>query len=216
MASGKPHCVTDHGGQADASEPTTEGHNKFHVVSKGHKHTFKAGSTAERDSWVSQLNLKIAEAKTLAEGIKESETYKSTLASLKPAPPAKKEEPAKEAPKEAVKDAVAVPAAEEAKKDEPTKEEETKRRSASRKRGSIFGNLNILGKKDEKKEEKAADKPAEAVVADAPAEVAATEAATEAAPAEVPAAVEAEPAEAKATETKEVKETKPTPTKRTR
>ncbi len=49
--------------QAEASEPVTEGANKFHFTSKGHKHTFKASSAAERDNWVGQLKEKIAEAK---------------------------------------------------------------------------------------------------------------------------------------------------------
>ncbi|PHH59483.1 hypothetical protein CDD81_3150 [Ophiocordyceps australis] len=154
---------------ADASEPEIDGPNKFHLTSKGNKHSFKAASTAERDGWVSQLKHQISEAKKLASIVTESETYKQALSSLKPAPivakedkavnePAKDEEPAKaeEAPKEG-----------EAAKEEPkedSKTEEPKRRSASRKRASFFG----FGKKEEKKEEhkseeaapEAADTPA--------------------------------------------------------
>ncbi|PCD39734.1 hypothetical protein FGRA07_01005 [Fusarium graminearum] len=139
---------------ADATEPEVDGSNKFHLTSKGNKHTFKASNTAERDNWVAQLKLKIAEAKELATTVTESETYKATLESFKPA---KKEEKVAEAPKEET--AAAVPATEEAapateetaKVEEPTeaKVEEPKRRSASRKRTSFFG----FGKKEEAKKE---------------------------------------------------------------
>jgi hypothetical protein len=78
---------------SDATEPEVEGSHKFTLTHKGNKHTFKATSTAERDNWVSQLKLKIAEAKELAATIVESETYKTTLESFKPAP---KEEKAAE------------------------------------------------------------------------------------------------------------------------
>ncbi|RBR11817.1 uncharacterized protein FIESC28_08856 [Fusarium coffeatum] len=143
---------------ADATEPEIDGSNKFHLTAKGNKHTFKASNTAERDNWVAQLKLKIAEAKELASIVTESETYKATLESFKPA---KKEEKAVEAPKE---ETAAVPAteeaapvAEEAAKEEEIKDErkkdvkseEPKRRSASRKRTSFFG----FGKKEEAKKE---------------------------------------------------------------
>ncbi|KAI0158258.1 hypothetical protein GGR57DRAFT_459710 [Xylariaceae sp. FL1272] len=200
---------------AEASEPTTDGTNKFHLTAKGHKHAFKATSTADRDNWVAQLKLKIAEAKELATTITESETYKTTLESLKPA---KKEEKstvvaATETPKEATEEAK-----EEDKKEEPKEEkkeekkEEPKRRSASRKRASIFGSL--LGKKDAapSAEDKSAETeaPADGAVEATPIEqiIQATEPAAEA---EAPVAepvTEAAPVE----ETKE--ETKPAPTKR--
>ncbi|KAF0639380.1 hypothetical protein FPSE5266_11632 [Fusarium pseudograminearum] len=139
---------------ADATEPEIDGSNKFHLTSKGNKHTFKASNTAERDNWVAQLKLKIAEAKELATTVTESETYKATLESFKPA---KKEEKVAEAPKEetaapAPATEEAAPATEEtAKVEEPTeaKVEEPKRRSASRKRTSFFG----FGKKEEAKKE---------------------------------------------------------------
>jgi hypothetical protein len=144
---------------ADATEPEVEGSNKFTLTSKGNKHSFKASSTAERDNWVSQLKLKIAEAKDLSATVTESETYKATIESFKPAPPAKKEEkaavvaPVVPAEEEAAKTEEAPAATEEAAKEEETKTEakteEPKRRSASRKRASFFG----FGKKDEKKEE---------------------------------------------------------------
>ncbi|KAI8951921.1 Pleckstrin homology domain-containing protein [Xylaria longipes] len=202
---------------SEASEPAVDGSNKFHFTAKGHKHTFKAPTAADRDNWVEQIKLKIAEAKELATTVTESETYKQTLESLKPAPAAKKEEKPAAATAEAPKEETAAEAAEEPKevKEEEKKEEakeekkdDSKRRSASRKRTSIFG---LLGKKDEpKKETPAEDKPAETEA------VAATEATpieqiiqateTEATPAEV--ATEAAPAE----ETKEA--AKPAPTKR--
>jgi hypothetical protein len=50
---------------SDATEPEVDGSNKFHLTSKGNKHTFKAATPAERDNWVAQLKLKIAEAKEL-------------------------------------------------------------------------------------------------------------------------------------------------------
>ncbi|TPX19094.1 uncharacterized protein E0L32_011255 [Thyridium curvatum] len=212
---------------AEASEPTVDGTHKFHLTSKGHKHTFKAASAAERDNWVAQIKAKIAEAKELATAVTESETYKATIESFKPAPPAKKEEKKTEeaAKEEAPKEAAP---AEEAKTEEPAKEagkleepakEEPKRRSASRKRGSIFGSL--MGKKDEeKKEVKKDEKPAEAAAAtetpaaETSAPAAETVAATEAAPATDAPAAEAEaPVEAAATEAK-APETKPAPAKR--
>ncbi|KAH7197183.1 Pleckstrin homology domain-containing protein [Fusarium flagelliforme] len=139
---------------ADATEPEIDGSNKFHLTAKGNKHTFKASNTAERDNWVAQLKLKIAEAKELASTVTESETYKATLESFNPA---KKEEKAAETPKEETAVAVpateeAAPVAEEAAKEEEIKDvkpEEPKRRSASRKRTSFFG----FGKKEEAKKE---------------------------------------------------------------
>ncbi|RYP62074.1 hypothetical protein DL770_009649 [Monosporascus sp. CRB-9-2] len=173
---------------ADASEPTTDGANKFSFTSKGHKHAFKAPTTAVRDNWVSQLKLKIAEAKELAATVTESENYKHTMESLNPTAAPKKEEKAAETPKEEVapeapKEDTAV---EEEKKDEvkeEKKEDKKDRRSASRKRASRFGNF--LGKKeDPKKETPAEEKPAE----DKPAETTGTAAAE--APAESTPATE--------------------------
>ncbi|KAF4465403.1 hypothetical protein FALBO_7751, partial [Fusarium albosuccineum] len=228
---------------ADATEPETDGSHKFHLTSKGNKHTFKAANAAERDNWVAQLKAKIAEAKELATAVTESETFKATLESFKPAPPAKKEEKAAEAPKEetpAVADVAATeaaPATEEVAKEEEvkderkkeeTKSEEPKRRSASRKRTSFFG----FGKKEESKKEEAKKdaeaKPAEETAAETAAEEAPkTEEApkidepakvTEEAPkVEEPAKVAEEtPAEAAATEDKPVEspKEKPTATKR--
>ena len=162
------------------------------MTSKGNKHSFKAASTAERDNWVSQLKLKIAEAKELAASVAESETYKKTLESFKPAVAAKKEEKPAEATEEAA--ATEEPAkTEEAAKEDP-KVDDTKARSASRKRASIFG---FGGKKEEKKEETKA--PAETTEPAAEPEVAAVAVAepevVAAVPAEDKAVEESKPAE---------------------
>ncbi|KAB5549771.1 Pleckstrin homology domain-containing protein [Coniochaeta sp. 2T2.1] len=200
---------------AEATEPTAEGTNKFHITSKGHKHTFKAGSLSERDNWVSQLKLKIAEAKDLAKTIPETETYKKTLESFKPkkeekpvaaapvaaAPvatePATETAATEETPKVEEPVVPTVAAAEEVKKEE-TKKEEPKRRSASRKRGSIFGG-SLFGKKEEKKEEEksveAAPAETKAAETEAPAaETTPAAAVTEAPAAETTAVVATEPA----------------------
>ncbi|KAF4974491.1 hypothetical protein FZEAL_8613 [Fusarium zealandicum] len=159
--------------QADATEPEVDGSHKFHLTSKGNKHTFKAANTAERDNWVSQLKLKIAEAKELSATVTESETYKSTVESFKPVVP-KKEEKAAETPKEEVPAVAPVdatetaPVVDETPKEEEVKEEvkseEPKRRSASRKRTSFFG----FGKKEESKKE-AETKPADETAVETPA-----------------------------------------------
>ncbi|KAK1764822.1 Pleckstrin homology domain-containing protein [Phialemonium atrogriseum] len=189
---------------AEASDPVPEGANKFHFSAKGLKHTFKAASSTERDNWVGQLKLKIAEAKELVPIVTESENYKKTIESFKPAakekaPAAPVAEAAKEetAAEAAPKDAAETPA-EEAKEDdkkEEPKKEEPKRRSASRKRTSIFGNL--LGNK--KEEEKKAAEPAEEAKAaestEAPVE-ASTAAAAEATVEPIEAAPEAVVADA--------------------
>ena len=209
--------------QAEASEPSTEGANKFFFTSKGHKHTFKAATAAERDAWVAELKAKIEEAKVLAASVTESETYKKTLEALKPAK--KEEKPAEpvaeaaatptvaveETPAVATEAAAEAPKEEEAKKDELAVEE-PKRRSASRKRASIFGS--VFGKKEEKKVEA----PAEPEVAATETPAVATEvAAAEIAAAPVEAAAPAEAAETpKAEEEKkeEATESKPPVTKR--
>ncbi|KAJ9419592.1 Pleckstrin homology domain-containing protein [Fusarium oxysporum] len=56
---------------ADATEPEIDASHKFHFTSKGNKHSFRAANTAERDNWVAQLKLKIAEAKELATTVTE-------------------------------------------------------------------------------------------------------------------------------------------------
>ncbi|KAI1759555.1 Pleckstrin homology domain-containing protein [Hypoxylon sp. FL1150] len=201
---------------AEASEPTTEGATKFSFTAKGHKHTFKAPTAADRDNWVEQLKLKIAEAKELATTITESEAYKQTLESFKPTPPPKEEKPVEaEAAKEEAKEEPKEEDKEEAKEEKKEEEKkDSKRRSASRKRASIFGNL--LGKKEEaKKETPTEDKPVEAAPAETT-EAAAPEAADDVV-IEAPAAVAEAPATEAATPVEEAKKddpVKPTPSKR--
>ncbi|KAK4180150.1 Pleckstrin homology domain-containing protein [Triangularia setosa] len=206
---------------AEATEPVVDGTNKFHFTSKGHKHTFKAPTAADRDNWVAQLKAKITEAKELAATITESETYKKTLESLKPAPVKKEEkvaEPVAEAAPAATTEETAAAVAEapveaaavetpkeEAKEEEKTEEvkkEEPKRRSASRKRTSIFGSL--LGKKEEKKAaEPTVETPAASTEAPATTEA---PAAAEVPAAEAVPAVEAAPVAEAATEAAPVTE----------
>jgi hypothetical protein len=196
------YCIFSDRTQADATEPETDGSNKFHFTHKGNKHSFKAATVAERDGWVAQLKAKIAEAKELAASVTESEAYKNALESFKPKPAPKEEKPVEEpkaeetaakteeAPVEGETAAAAVA------EDKPS--EESKRRSASRKRTSIFG----FGKKESTKEKKEEAKVEEAV---------APEVTEPAAEAEVPSAeetpaVQSEPAAA--TEDKPVEEDK--------
>lgn len=175
---------------ADTTEPETDGSNKFHFTHKGAKHSFKAVSTTERDSWVAQLKTKIAEAKEIAASVTESEAYKNALESLKPAA---KEETVSDETK-AEETAAAEGEAAAVTEDKPA--EETKRRSASRKRGSIFG----FGKKESTRAE---DVPAAEVEAIVPA----AEPAAEALQAEETAAAETEAPSA--TEDRAVEEEKP-------
>ncbi|KAG5928445.1 hypothetical protein E4U42_000649 [Claviceps africana] len=184
---------------ADTTEPETDGTNKFHFTHKGAKHSFKAASVAERDSWVAQLKLKIAEAKEISGSVTESEAYKTALEALKPA--AKEEAPVEEAkPEDAPKGDEAAATEGEAAVAEDKTAEEPKRRSVSRKRASIFG----FGRKDSAK-----DKKEEAPAAEVDAVVPAAEPAAEAAKAEETAATEGEAA---ATEEKAAEQEKPAET----
>lgn len=205
---------------SDAKDPEIDGANKFTLTSKGNKHTFKAANTAERDNWVSQLKLKIAEAKELANTVTESETFKATVESFKPAKKEEKpaaaaatEEPAKaeESPvaaEEAPKDDAAAPATEEAAKEE-SKVEEPKRRSASRKRTSFFG---FGGKKDSAPKSPKAEE-SKKLEEPAPVEPLAADSAPVAAETEAPKAEEtaATDAAATATEDKPTEEVKTPP-----
>ncbi|KAI6783275.1 uncharacterized protein J7T54_004302 [Emericellopsis cladophorae] len=195
---------------SDATEPETEGANKFTLTSKGNKHSFKAANAAERDNWVAQLKLKIAEAKELAATVTESATYKSTVESFTP----KKEEKAADKPAGETPDAaadVAAPTTEEAKTEEAVKEpeaakgeetvekpEETK--PQAKKRSSFFGFLDKKDKPVEKKEETPAAADESAVTADKPAEEP---------QAEAPIATEPEVEAAKTSEEKPTEEAKP-------
>lgn len=193
---------------AEASEPATDGANKFHFTSKGHKHSFKAATSAERDAWVAQLKAKIAEAKELASTVTESETYKKTLESLKPAKKEEKAvEPAAETTEatEAVAAAPVAEAATEAPKEEEAVVEEPKRRSASRKRASIFGSF--LGKKEEKKAEAATEAEAPVAEASAATETPAVETVAEPAAVETPAVAAEAATEEKKEEAADVRPT---------
>ncbi|EFY87720.1 immunogenic protein [Metarhizium acridum CQMa 102] len=151
---------------ADTTEPETDGSNKFHLTHKGNKHSFKAVTTAERDNWVAQLKAKIAEAKELAASVTASEAYKNSLESFQLKAAAPKEEKPEEGAKteEAAKPEEASPAeGEAAAATEAKPAEEPKRRSASRKRASIFG----FGKKELTKEKKEESKAEEAVAPEA-------------------------------------------------
>jgi len=145
--------------------------------------------------------------------VTESETYKKTLESLKPA---KKEEkvvePTAEVPEatEAVAAAPVVEAATEAPKEEEAKKEEAvveepKRRSASRKRASIFGSF--LGKKEEKKAEAATEAEAPVAEASTATETPVVEAAAEPAAVETPAVATEAATEEKKEEAAEVRPT---------
>lgn len=192
-----PHNVIN---LSHASELEVDG-NKFHFTTKGNKHTFKAANPAERDSWVAQLKAKIAEAKEIAASVTESEAYKNTLESLKPAP----KEEAKAAEPAAAEETTDVGKTEETPKEdadlakEEPKAEEPKRRSASRKRASFFG----FGKKDatHKDDAKTEETPAET-------------AEPLAAPAEAAEAEDAVAQDAAATEEPVAEAVKPTPNKR--
>ncbi|KAM3542693.1 hypothetical protein ARSEF1564_004433 [Beauveria bassiana] len=192
-----PHNVIN---LSHASELEVDG-NKFHFTTKGNKHTFKAANPAERDSWVAQIKAKIAEAKEIAASVTESEAYKNTLESLKPAP----KEEAKAAEPATAEETTDVAKTEETPKEdadlakEEPKAEEPKRRSASRKRASFFG----FGKKEatHKDDAKTEETPAETVE-------------PLAAPAEAPEAEVAVAQDAAATEEPVAEAVKPTPNKR--
>ncbi|PYH84472.1 hypothetical protein BO82DRAFT_381604 [Aspergillus uvarum CBS 121591] len=189
---------------SEVSDIAKEGASEFHFKVNGHKHTFQAASSAERDGWVLALETKAAEAKAEKETIVASEGYKAELEKLnKPAVA----EPVKKA---------AEPKEEAAPAEEPNHEKATaKSRSQSRKRASIFGTL--LGKKEEteeKKEEQKEEKSEEAKAAEPAAETPAeapvetTEAAPAAAVEEAEAPAPATPAPAETSDKKEEEEKK--------
>ncbi|MCJ1395174.1 hypothetical protein MMC18_008055 [Xylographa bjoerkii] len=142
---------------SDASDFSKEELTDFSFKLHGHKHTFQAGSKAERDSWLSAVEATATEAKTSREGIVESEGYKSHMSKLNT--PAVALVPAATAtrsistPKKSMDTKVHdgtqdnhVAAA------EATPRIADKSRSQSRKRQSLFGK--VLGKKDESEEKK--------------------------------------------------------------
>ncbi|CBF75636.1 hypothetical protein AN3674.2 [Aspergillus nidulans FGSC A4] len=188
---------------ADISDVTKEGSNEFLFKLNGHKHTFQASTTAERDSWIAALEAKSTEAKAEKDTITSSEGYKAELEKLsKPAAVAAKPAETKEEAKEGEdKKEEETPAAGAATSSatasaEETKDKDAKSRSRSRKRTSIFGTL--LGKKDEAEEKKEEKKEEEAK----PAETTETPAAEASAVTE-PAATEAPAAATETTDKKE-------------
>lgn len=67
---------------SEASDVSEDGTADFFFTIHGHKHTFQAANPAERDNWVATMKVKVAEAKEIAESVKESETYKTSHAAL--------------------------------------------------------------------------------------------------------------------------------------
>ena len=64
------------------SDITKEAQNEFHFKLHGHKHTFQAATSAERDNWFAVVENKASEAKASRNGIVDSEGYKNHLSSL--------------------------------------------------------------------------------------------------------------------------------------
>ncbi|PYH42093.1 uncharacterized protein BP01DRAFT_304088 [Aspergillus saccharolyticus JOP 1030-1] len=172
---------------SEVSDVAKEGASEFHFKVNGHKHTFQATSSTERDSWVLALETKAAEAKAEKETIVASEGYKAELEKLNKPAVAEHVKKAAE-PKEE-----AAPA-----EDQKDEKATAKSRSQSRKRASIFGTL--MGKKEEAEEKKEEQKEEKAE------EAGATEPATEApaeAPVETPAEAPAAAEEAEGIDKKE-------------
>ncbi|KAJ6116216.1 hypothetical protein N7523_005897 [Penicillium sp. IBT 18751x] len=67
---------------ADVSGVTKVGSEEFLFKVGGQEHTFRASSTAERDSWVDAIEAKATKAKTLNDAITSSESYKAELEKL--------------------------------------------------------------------------------------------------------------------------------------
>ncbi|KAI8936461.1 hypothetical protein NX059_006867 [Plenodomus lindquistii] len=158
---------------AYATDLVKDGAVAFSVKISGHKHTFEAQNTAERDGWFVAVEKAITEAKASKDTIESSEGFKenkekiskpTALAAATSAPKKSLDATPKLAEGEAATSSetpAAVPAragssssssSDEEKKAKKTK---SKSRSASRKRASIFG----FGKKDKApKDESAAVK----------------------------------------------------------
>jgi hypothetical protein len=166
---------------AGASELAKDGFVAFHFKIDGHKHSFEASTTAERNGWFVAFEKAIEEAKAKETEIVESESYKEQLEKLKkPAPfvaaasssapkkstdldTAKPAEPTEATPARAGSSSSSSSSSSDEDK-KKKKKSKSKSRSVSRgKRASFFGGL--LNKKDkveekaeEKKEEKAEEK----------------------------------------------------------
>ena len=68
--------------QSEVLDITKEGVNEFWFKLHGHKHTFQATNQKDRDSWLSAVETKAAEAKGSREDIVGSEGYKKYINSL--------------------------------------------------------------------------------------------------------------------------------------
>lgn len=221
---------------ADATEVAKEGNVVFSFKVHGHKHSFEASNTAERDGWVVAVEKTVEESKAAAEGVTSSEEYKEAIEKLgKPAvaaPAAKAEEgtpkkstEVKPAEGEDRRGSSSSSSGEDA-EGKKKKNKKSKSRSVSRKRASVFGGL--LGKKEHEKKEvkkeeakeeakeeeakKEGEEAKEEPQAEAAAEAPVAEASEAAAPAEEVKPTEGE--EAKPEEAKvEAPETKPATSK---
>ncbi|MCJ1296699.1 hypothetical protein MMC34_008265 [Xylographa carneopallida] len=140
---------------SDASDFSKEELTDFSFKLHGHKHTFQAGSRAERDSWLSAVEITASEAKSSRAAMVESEGYKNHMSKLNTpaaalvpaATTARSTSAAKKSLDTKVHDGTQdnhVAAA------EATPRITDKSRSQSRKRQSLFGK--VLGKKDESEE----------------------------------------------------------------
>lgn len=67
---------------ADMTDLSKEGVNELIFKLHGHKHTFQASSSSERDSWFAAFEAKAAEAKAEKETVTSSEGYKAELEKL--------------------------------------------------------------------------------------------------------------------------------------
>ncbi|MCJ1439021.1 hypothetical protein MMC27_008411 [Xylographa pallens] len=142
---------------SDASDFSKEEFTDFSFKLHGHKHTFQAGSKAERDSWLSAVETTASEANASRTAMVESEGYKNHMSKLNTpaaalvpgAAAARSTSTAKKSMDIKVHDGTQdnhVAAA------ELTPRITDKSRSQSRKRQSLFGK--VLGKKDESEEKK--------------------------------------------------------------
>ena len=164
---------------SDAKELAKDGAVGFHFKLHGGKHSFEAGTVAERNSWYVAFEKAIEEAVAAEKEIVESESYKEQLEKLKKPTP-HVAAASSSAPKKST-DIAAVPTTEAAAAEESTpiaragsssssssdeekkkKKSKSKSRSVSRgKRASFFGSF--IGKKEkvEEKKEEAEEKKEE-------------------------------------------------------
>ncbi|MCJ1483384.1 hypothetical protein MMC06_003551 [Schaereria dolodes] len=148
---------------SDASDVTKEGLNDFSFRVHGHKHTFQAPTSAERDSWLVAVETKLGEAKSTHEGVIGSDGYKNHMSKFAGvvAPTTAANAATTRSTTASGLDGKAhdvnvqngeAAAATTTPSKEGTTNRVDKSRSQSRKRASIFGTLR--GKKDEHEEKK--------------------------------------------------------------